>query len=395
MNFLITITLCLGIAFLFSEIAYRLKMPLVIGQIVAGIIVGIPFVTGYFVGENTEIVGLLSDLGIIFLLFLAGLGVSWNRMYGARKDIVLIGVFGSFFPFAMGFIVMKILGYTNLVALVVGVCLSITSEGTKARVLMELKKMKTKLGATMLGAGIIDDVIGLGLFITISAALGHKIISKSFAYSPLELIGFVAIIAITFKLLPRLIKYEEREEGDLREISLFTTALLLCLLFAIFGEIITGTLTGGIIAAFCAGVVIQLSLSKTEEVNIRRHFEIMALSFVIPFFFIGIGLNFDYTSLVIDIPLLISITIVAIVGKIVGVMLVKPFTHLSWQQLHLVGWAMNSRGAVELVIALMALRVGLITVPIYSAIVVMTIITTLMFPFMLKHLIKKYPKIMN
>ena len=395
MNVLITIALSLFIAFLFSEIAYKLKMPIVIGQIMAGILVGVPLITGYVVGDNTEIIHLLADLGIIFLLFLAGLSVSWNRMYGARKDIMLIGVFGSFVPFVLGFIVMKILGYDNLLALIVGVCLSITSEGTKARVLMEMKKMRTKLGATMLGAGIIDDVIGLVLFITVAAALGHRIITTDLTYSPLEMVGFLAIIFLTFKVLPKLIKYEEREEGEIREVSLFTTAMLLCLLFAIFGQLITGTMTGSIIAAFAAGIIIQLSLSRREEMNIKRHFEIMALSFIIPFFFIGIGLNFDFTTLTIDIPLVIAITVVAVIGKLGGVFLVKPFTHLSWKQLHLIGWGMNSRGAVELVIALMALRAGLLTTQIYSAIVVMTIITTLMFPFVLRYLVKKDEHVMG
>jgi Kef-type K+ transport system membrane component KefB len=387
MHFLITITLGLFIAFIFTELAYKLKLPIVVGQIVAGVLVGIPFMTKIVVGGNTDVIQLLSDLGIIFLLFLAGLGVSWNRMYGARKDIVLIGLFGSFIPFALGFVVMKLIGYTNIVALIVGVCLSITSEGTKARVLMELKKLRTKLGATMLGAGIIDDVIGLAAFVGIASYLGHTIIKTNLAYSPLEIIGFLAIIVITFKALPKLIRYEEKEEGEVREISLFTTALLLCLLFAIFGQLITGTITGGIIAAFSAGIIM--------EMNIRKHFEIMALSFVIPFFFIGIGLNFDYASLAIDLPLLLAITSAAIIGKILGVALVKPFTRLSWKQLHLIGWGMNSRGAVELVIALLALKAGLITVPIYSAIVVMTIITTLTFPLVLRYLLKRDPHIMG
>lgn len=395
MNFLITIALILFASLLFSEIAYRLKIPIVVGQIIAGILLSIPLFSQFFLAKSTNIVHFMADLGIIFLLFLAGMSVSWNRMYGARKDIMLIGLFGSFVPFVLGFIVMNLLGYDNLLALIVGVCLSITSEGTKARVLMELKKMRTKIGATMLGAGIIDDVIGLALFITITSVLGHKIITESFKYSPLEIIGFLAIIILTFKLLPRLIKYEEKEDGEMREVSLFTTAMLLCLLFAIFGLIITGTMTGGIIAAFVAGVIIQLSLNHKEELNIRRHFEIMALSFIIPFFFIGIGIDFDIASLTIDLPLVMALTLAAVIGKIGGVFLVKPFTRLSWKQLHLIGWGMNSRGAVELVIALMAVRAGLLTTQVYSAIVVMTILTTLMFPFMLRFLIKRDPHIMD
>ncbi|MBU2561524.1 MAG: cation:proton antiporter [Nanoarchaeota archaeon] len=395
MNFIVTLALSLFIAFVFSEIAYRLRMPTVVGQIVAGIAIGIPVITQYVIADNAEIIQFMSDLGIIFLLFLAGLGVSWNRMYGAKKEVLMIGVLGMFIPFTLGFVTMKLMGYGNLTALIVGVCLGITAEGTNARVLMELKKIRTKVGATMLGAGIIDDVIGLVLFITIAAALGHRVITTDLSYSPLEIVGFIAILVLTFKALPKLIRYEEKEIGEIKEISLFTTALLLCLLFAIFGQMITGTMTGSIIAAFTAGIIIQLSLNKKEEMDIRRHFEIMALSFVIPFFFIGIGLNFDFTDLIINIPLLIIITLVAIAGKLIGVFLIKPFSHFSWKQLHIIGWGMNSRGAVELVIALLALKVGLLSKPLYSTIVLMTLITTLLFPFVLKHLIKNDHHIMG
>ncbi|MBW2967732.1 cation:proton antiporter, partial [Candidatus Woesearchaeota archaeon] len=386
---------CLFAAFLFSELAYRLKMPIVIGQMVAGILIGIPFITQYAVAENEPLIQVIADLGIIFLLFLAGLGISWNRMYGARGDIMLIALFGCVISFVLGFCLMKLLGYDTLYALIVGVCMSITAEGTNARVLMEMRKLRSKVGSMILGAGIIDDVIGLVLFVTISAALGETIVSQDLTYSPLEMIGFIAIIVVTFKLLPRLIKYEEREEGEMREVSLFMTAMLLCMLFAIFGQLITGTMTGSILAAFTAGVVIQLSLKHTEEHNIRRHFEIMALAFIIPFFFIGVGLNFDASLLVPDIPLFLMITAVAILGKLIGVFATKPFTKLSWKQLHLVGWAMNSRGAVELVIAFMALRAGLLTPPLYSAIVLMTITTTMIFPFVLKFMVKRDPKIMG
>jgi len=395
MNFLITLALSLAIIFLFTELAYRLKVPIVLGQILGGVLIGIPLVKQWVVGGNISTIDMLADLGIIFLLFLAGLGVSWNRMYGARKDIILIGLFGSVVPFALGFIVMRLLGYDALLSLIVGVCLSITSEGTKARFLMEIKKLRTKVGATMLGAGIIDDVIGLVMFITIASALGHKVITTNLTYSPLELVGFIAILVLTFKLLPYIIRYEEKEVGEIREMSLFTTAILLCLVFAIFGMMITGTITGSIIAAFTAGIIIQLSLNKKEEMDIRKHFEIMALAFVIPFFFIGVGLNFDYTAFALDIPLLLAITSVAIVGKLLGVLMVKPFTHLNWKQLHLIGWGMNSRGAVELVIALLALKAGLLTQQLYSAIVVMTLVTTVIFPFVLKYLIKRDPHIMG
>lgn len=395
-HFLLTITLCLLIVFIFSELAYKLRIPLVVSQIFAGMFIGIPAVKGIVIGNNAEIVNILSDLGVIFLLFLAGLEIEKNTVYGAKRNVFIIGLFSSIIPLIFGFAVMKLLGYSTLVSVIVGIAMSITSEGTKVKELMGVRKLRSRVGGIMMGAGIIDDTIALLIFIGASFISGYAIISVDLVKTPLQLVLFIAAIWAIFKALPKLIAYEEKETEELREVSMFMTVLLLCLGFAIMGLIISGTLTGAVIAAFLAGVIIQLSVKIKEEHMIKSHFEIMALAFIVPFFFIWTGMSFDSASLLENIPLIIIVTCVAIVGKILGVFLTKPFIKdLSLKQLHLIGWAMNSRGAVELVIALIALNVGFITLNIYSAIVFMTLATTIMFPFILKAMVKTDPKIMD
>jgi len=394
--FLVTITLCLLLIFIFSELAYKLKIPLVIAQISAGVIIGIPSIRKFVIGDNMDLINVLSDLGIIFLLFLAGLEVEKNKLYGARRDVLLIGIFSSIVPLALGFLVMRLLGYSNVVALIVGISMSITSEGAKTKELIEIGKIKSRLGSIMIGAGIIDYCIGLVMFVVASMISGYTIISVDLVKTPLELGLFIIIVWIVFKSLPRLIAYEEKETKEVREVSMFMTVLLLCLGFAIMGVVISGTLTGAIIAAFVAGIVIQLSMKAKEEHMIKSHFEILALSFIVPFFFIGTGLSFDIGSLIVNIPLLVIIITVGILGKIWGVLLTKPFVKdLSSKQLHLIGWSMNSRGTVDLVIALIALKVGFISASIYSAILIMALFTTLLFPFILKAMIKMHPRIMR
>ncbi len=395
-HFLLTITLSLLVVFIFTEIAYRFKFPMVVAQIFAGIFIGIPQVRNVVIGPNVEIVELLSDLGIIFLLFLAGLEVEKNKIYGARRDVFIIGIFGSLIPLVLGFLTMKLLGYSNLIALIVGISMSITSEGAKVKELIEIGKIKSRIAGIMMGAGIIDDVIGLLMFIIASLFSGYTIISIDLVKTPAQLALFIISVWLIFKMLPKLIEYEEKETKETREVSMFMTVLLLCLGFSIMGIIISGTLTGAIIAAFLAGIIIQLSVKVKEERMIRSHFEILALSFIVPFFFIWTGMAFDYSSLIVNIPLLIIITCVAIFGKIFGVFITRPFVNdLTSKQLHLIGWAMNSRGAVELVIALIAFKAGFISTTIYSAIILMTLITTIMFPFILKAMLKKEPEIMD
>ena len=126
-----------------------------------------------------------------------------------------------------------------------------------------------------------------------------------------------------------------------------------------------------------------------------QYFEKFLLIFVIPFFFISMGIHFSFQSLILKPFLLLIIIIVAIAGKIFGVLLTKPFTKLSLKQLYLVGWGMNSRGAVELAVAFVAFRIGLLSAGIYSSLVIMALTTTLIFPFFIVPMVKKEPHIMD
>jgi Kef-type K+ transport system membrane component KefB len=121
----------------------------------------------------------------------------------------------------------------------------------------------------------------------------------------------------------------------------------------------------------------------------------ITLAFVVPFFFANIGLNFDSGALFTNLTLLTFTILIAFVGKILGTLIVKPVSSLSLKQLYYVGWAMNSRGAAELVIALIAFQFGLIPIEIFSALVTMAMITTLTFPFVLSRGIKKNVGLMD
>ncbi|MBU4406761.1 MAG: cation:proton antiporter, partial [Candidatus Altiarchaeota archaeon] len=167
-------------SFVISEIFYRLRYPKVIGQIIAGIILGLPFLAGLIfaggdyaaalaAGELPAVaIETLSGLGIIFLLLLTGLEINLEKFRKVSKDVALIGLSSAVIPFVLGFATIELLGslgFINLqgyydlhfTALVVGACLSLTAGGTKVMILMELKELNTKLGEIMLGAGILDE----------------------------------------------------------------------------------------------------------------------------------------------------------------------------------------------------------------------------------------------
>lgn len=388
MNTIVLVAFCLGVSLLFSEIFRKFKYPRVMGQIIAGVILGIPVIKVLFTAENLGDIGFLSELGIVFLLFLVGLEVNLRKLKKSSRDALLIAVFGAVIPFAFGFILMKAMGYSNIVASVLGACLALTAEGSKLAVLIEMKVLNTKLGAIMLGAGILDDI-----FEVLFLALLLIYIKKSQFYLhlvPLSIIGFLLLAFIALRLIPKLLKKMQREKS---KISVLSTIIVIGFGAAAVSQVMG---FGAVIGAFIGGAFIQwVTKGKSDGRLGIDKLKVLTFALIIPFFFINIGLHFDIMSVIKEPMLLLLVLIVAVAGKMIGSIIVTPMTDLSLKQTTLIGWGMNSRGAIELVLAEIARVNNLIPIEIYSVVIAMAVITTLMFPFALKHYLKKYPNIMG
>jgi Kef-type K+ transport system membrane component KefB len=329
-------------------------------------------------------------VGIIFLLLLAGLEINIHKLRKLSKDSVLISIFGAIIPFGLGYLSTKLLGYSDTTALITAICLAITAEGTTLKVLIDKNLLDTKVGTIILSAGILDDMYGiifLGAFITVLKEDKTMLL----AY-PFMVLGFIGISLILFYILPKIIKKIESEHSRVSNLSMtIIIGLAIASISTRFG-------LGPIIGAFIAGVIIHfVNKEKKEEHDIVSELKILTFAFVIPFFFIDIGLNMDFTGLLdpSNILLVVVITGIAIVGKLLGAIVVSYMSDIKLRQAVLIGWGMNSRGAIELVIASIALAAGLFPLNIYTAVVIMTIVTTLFFPFILEKTVKKYPKILN
>lgn len=332
MNFflpLISILLVSNLAVFFTK---KLKIPSVVVLILVGVIFGLPYFEKNFIGQTKNLIFDIGDIGLLALMFLAGLESSWHLLYEEKKDAALIAFSSAFIPIIAGFSIFYLLGFSIQVSFIIGICMSITAEATKAKILFELKKLKTKMGAALMGSGIIDDTLGLSLFV----------------------------------LLTYFVK-----EGSTKEEFLIAGSIIIFFLGMIFKKI------WGRHHKFL--LIIEDSLNWL----------------LVPFFFVSIGLHFHFQSLVVN-PILLAVIIgIAILGKLVGPFVVKPFTSFNRKQSFLIGWAMNSRGALELAIALIAYRTALISVEIYSSLIMMAFVTTLMFPFIIVPMIRKDPKIME
>ncbi len=328
MELVITILLVLALSLVLERLGRKVGVPSVVSLIITGLIFGTGFFRENLIEPNISIIFLLGNIGLFILMFLAGMETSWKMLKKEERDSAYIASFGFVVPFILGFSVFMLLGFSVLVSLIVGLSMSITAEATKARVLLDIKKLRTKVGSAMMGAGIIDDALGLLVFFVIS--LAH----------------------------------------NLKNTDIFFTL--------------------GIIAAFFGGIFVQSLLDEKKVSSVKK-----ILFLFVPFFFISMGVHFDFGSLVLNPFLLVLIVILAFAGKMLGVLLTKPFINFSFRKLFLIGWSMNSRGAIELAFALLAFKSGIISVELYSALVIMALVTTLVFPFVITKMIKKNPKIMD
>ena len=385
-----TITIALLVTFVGGRISSHFKYPPILGQFIASLVFAIPIIrNNIFTLESISTIKVFADLAIIFLLLLAGLKTDIDRINQCRHDAIFVALFGSLVPLASGTLVGWLLGFNLVASFILGISLSITAEATNLAILLQLKKLKTKIGSIVISAGMLNDVFGI-ILLSLVLILAHKGGLSSLFLFPLKLVIFIVIVGLASKLIPPVLAYFEERK---RPIAIFNVVIIIALAMAILSEVMGLSV---ILGAFIAGILLQQSFEfKRDEKHEEHEMETVLFGFIIPFFFINIALNFDFRS-IIDYPVLILIVVaVAIAGKLIGALLVKPFTKLKWRQLYLIGWEMNSRGVIELVIANIALSAGLISTPLYSAIVLMAILTTIISPFFIKNSIKKHPQIMN
>jgi len=395
MDTLVVVPIILILAFVFSEVFRKVGFPPVVGQILAGMLLGISVIKGLLFDEpSLIIVDFLSVLGIVFLLFLAGMEIDIEKVKENSRDAILIALSSALLPFFLGFSFLTVFfpEYGFLTALIFGGALMVTSEGTKVKVLMDMNKLNTRLGAIMLAAGAIDDIFEVS-FLALVVVMAHGGGLTELAMIPLELVAFIVVAFVSFKVISKVFRYLDKNGGD--ETELFSIVVIFVLVLAALSQTLE---LGYLIGAIIGGFLLQISMKdiqKKRREDMIKMTKVLTLAFIVPFFFAYAGINFELESISSNIFLLIVTVAIAFLGKIVGTLIMKPFSTLNLKQLYYVGWAMNSRGAAEMVIALIAKQSGLIPPEIFSALVVMTIVTTFTFPFALARGIKRNPQLMD
>ena len=396
MEIFVLVPLILIVTFVMGFLFKRIGMPAVVGQILAGILLGIPFLRIVLFDSESSLVILdfMAYLGIIFLLFLAGLEIDIEKIRETSRESLLISLSSALVPFGLGFAFMMLVfpSYGWLAALVFGGAMMVTSEATKVKVLMDLNSLNTHLGAIMLAAGALDDIFEV-LFLALVAVVGRGGGLLELAVIPVEIIVFGVIAFAFFKVASKVFRYLDKKGGNQAEI--FSLVVIFIMVLAALSE---GLGIGYLIGAIVGGFILQIAMRNIHESHRKdmiKVTELIALGFIVPFFFANVGINFEFDTLFSSLALLVATVVIAFSGKIIGCMLIKPFSRLTMKQLYYAGWAMNSRGAAELVIALAAKQLGLIPLEVFSALVAMSLITTLTFPPVLARGIRRNPGLMN
>jgi Kef-type K+ transport system membrane component KefB len=366
-----------------AEIAQRVKLPGVVGEIVAGCLIG-PSVLGWLkveqIAHGTPL-DMLSEVGVVLLLFAVGLETRLDDLKKVGRSAFLVGVLGVVVPFLLGTLWAHAEGFDWTKSLFVAAAFVATSAGITARVLQELGALQRIESRVILGAAVIDDILAmllLGVVTSLQADGGVDVVSIALVL--LQAIGFVAIIGWVGTRVAR--GQGHWIERPINPLSPLTIALALCLGLAFLS---TEFGLAAIIGAFLAGMI----ASETRKREELEHQTQPLLAFLTPFFFVITGAKIDIGVFASGAALwmLAVVTVIAVISKLAGGFL--GALSLGRRGATIVGVGMVPRGEVGVVIASLGLAAGVFSNEIYAVIVAMSLLTSVITPPVLAALLRR------
>lgn len=389
--FFTNLLILLVAAKVFGEIFERFKQPAMIGEILAGVILGPSLLN---IVHRTEDIKVISELGIFLLVIIAGLEINFDDILKSLKGRnIIISLMAFFIPIFSGIAVGYFFGQKIMTTVFIGLCVAITALPVSIRILMDLGKINSYIGQKIISVAIFDDVIALtilGLILNIKDTEMTVVnLITNASISLLKLTIFVVILTLAYYLIKRLSNRENYLERELNKIllllrgkeSLFAIFFVFVLLFSTITESLG---LHFIIGAFFAAMLINENLvGKKHLESFHKTTNGLAMGFLAPIFFAGIGLEFNVSSIE-NIALLVAVIFVSYFSKIFGGYFGGRLAGLNSKTSFTLGIGLNARGIMELVIANIAYKSGLISSEIFSILVIMGVLTTLSTPIMLK-----------
>ena len=404
MELLLTLLVLLLFTKIGADLAVRSGQPALVGELVAGVLLGL--IIAWLPGSAVAVAEIVEDrsfsaildLAVFFLMLVAGLEMRPRDLAGVTRRAAPVAIAGMLVPLGLGIALgwwwLPESEWKSVQSLFLGVALAITAVPVAIKVLMDLGWLQTESGRIIVAAAVIDDVFSLILLAVLTSLMSS---TEALSLQSIALIG--ARVAIFFAgtwlmgryLLPALGRLAARVPVAYSE---FSVVIILGLLLSVLAEWLHMHF---LIGAFAAGLMFtRQTVGEDTYEELRSQFEALTLGFLAPIFFASIGMHLSLSAAV-EIPyFVIALLVCAFAGKLLGAGAAARATGLGRREAAAVGAAMNARGAVEIVIADVALRAGLFDHPtpappviqyMFSAVVIMAIVTTLASPIMLRKLL--------
>lgn len=360
-----------------GELFERMKLPAVLGEILAGVALG-PFAFGLIHPSDT--IHSVAEVGAIFVLFHAGLETSPHDLIRVGRKALLVAVAGIVLPFILGFVYIKWHGVTSTEAIFVGAAMVATSVGITARVLADLGVLSTNSAKIILGAAVFDDILGMVLLAIVAGLASPE--GLEWIHMVVLVVEAAAFALFMIFVAPRMVK---RIQPRVERLSTHNAPLILALALCLFLSWVSAKIgMAAIIGAFFAGMMFA---DYAPQWNLNS--KVTGITeFLAPYFFFAIGSRLDIRLFTGDVLVAaIIVSILAIISKLAGCGL--PMAREGWRTAMQVGVGMMPRGEVALIVALVGLQSQIVSQSTYAIVVFMTAVTTLLAPPMLRYLFPK------
>jgi Kef-type K+ transport system membrane component KefB len=359
-------------------VSLRFGMPAVFGELLVGLVLGPSLLNVVELDKTTKII---AEIGVVLLMFMAGMETDVRAMQSVGRPAFLTAVGGLVLPLVAGTALMLVFEADLKTAVLVGAVLMATSVSISAQTLRELGLMRTREGSVILGAAIIDDVLGVLIFaVVMNLMLG----TGDLVTTLIRMVLFFPVAwFVADKAIPFLRRFEERIPQQETIVAILIAIVLLYAWSAeAFGSV------AAIIGSYLLGVVVARHVGDAHVAH--SGISMVAYGVFVPIFFVSIGLQANIND-VLSAPLLVIVlTLLAVLTKLIGGALGARVGGITWKNSWLVGAGMISRGEVALVLAGVALSSGAVNTAIFSALVIMAVATTLVTPPLLRVLAPKH-----
>jgi Kef-type K+ transport system membrane component KefB len=371
---------------LFGLIARKFKTPQVVGEIIAGLIIG-PSLLGWV--ETTDFLSEMAAIGVVLLMFTAGLETDLKDLKETGVTAFFVALMGVLTPLVFGTVMyLCFYGFDGfgtekfLEALFIGTIMTATSVSITVQALRELGYLKGKLGTTIVSAAIIDDVMGI---IVLTIVLGMKNGGSSILETLIKTLLFFVLAVGAGVIVYRLFKAYDKKYPHTRRIPIM--GLAFCLVLSYVAEKYFGI--ADITGAYVAGVIL---CNMRDSEYIAEKMDINSYMLFGPVFFASIGIKTNIREFTLDILLFsVVFVIVALLSKIIGCSLVGKIAGFNWPDSLKMGVGMMTRGEVALIVSQKGLAAGMIEPVYFMAVIMLIIVSSIATPMILKSLFTKYP----